>query len=72
MVKGKWITDWNPQDPSGKFNEPPTTFRDRVTADGKSVFKAEVGRYHLYVSLACPWAHRTLIMRELKGVEHDN
>jgi glutathionyl-hydroquinone reductase len=33
MVKGKWITDWNPQDPSGKFNEPPTTFRDRVTAD---------------------------------------
>ena len=68
MVKGKWTTDWNQQDRSGKFHETPTMFRDRVTADGSSKFKAEAGRYHLYVSLACPWAHRTLIMRELKGL----
>ncbi len=68
MIEGKWTTDGNQLDPSGKFNEIPTTFRDRVTADGSSGFKAEAGRYHLYVSLACPWAHRTLIMRELKGL----
>ncbi|QKQ72207.1 glutathione S-transferase family protein [Nostoc sp. TCL240-02] len=68
MVGGKWITDENEQNQSGEFHEMPTTFRDRVTADGSSSFKAETGRYHLYVSLACPWAHRTLIMRELKGL----
>ncbi|OUL28472.1 glutathione-dependent reductase [Nostoc sp. RF31YmG] len=68
MVAGKWITDKNEQNQSGEFHEIPTTFRDRVTADGSSRFKAEAGRYHLYVSLACPWAHRTLIMRELKGL----
>lgn len=68
MIEGKWTTDGNKSDPSGKFKETPTTFRDRVTADGKSGFKAEAGRYHLYISLACPWAHRTLIMRELKGL----
>ena len=68
MVEGKWITDGNKPDPSGKFKQIPTTFRHRVTADGSSGFKAEAGRYHLYVSLACPWAHRTLIMRELKGL----
>ncbi len=68
MVEGKWTTDRNDQDQSGKFNEKPTTFRDRVTSDGSSGFKAEAGRYHLYVSLGCPWAHRTLIMRELKGL----
>lgn len=68
MIEGKWTTDGNKPDPSGKFNRTPTTFRDRVTADGSSGFKAEAGRYHLYVSLACPWAHRTLIMRELKGL----
>jgi putative glutathione S-transferase len=69
MIQGKWTTDTNQSDPSGKFNATPTTFRFRVTADGKSGFKAEAGRYHLYVSLACPWAHRTLIMRELKGLQ---
>ncbi|MBD6616324.1 glutathione S-transferase family protein [Komarekiella sp. 'clone 1'] len=68
MVAGKWITDKNKQNQSGEFHEIPTTFRDRVTADGTSGFKAEAGRYHLYVSLGCPWAHRTLIMRELKGL----
>lgn len=68
MIAGKWTTNRNKSDSSGKFSEIPTTFRDRVTADGKSRFKAEAGRYHLYVALACPWAHRTLIMRELKGL----
>ncbi len=68
MIEGKWTTDRNKSDPSGKFKETPTTFRDRVSADGSSGFKAEAGRYHLYVSLGCPWAHRTLIMRELKGL----
>lgn len=68
MIEGKWTTDGNKSDPSGEFHEIPTTFRDRVSADGSSGFKAEAGRYHLYVSLACPWAHRTLIMRELKGL----
>ncbi|NJN85389.1 MAG: glutathione S-transferase family protein [Leptolyngbyaceae cyanobacterium SL_7_1] len=70
LVKGKWTTERNDHDPTGKFNEKPTTFRDRITADESSRFKAEAGRYHLYVSLACPWAHRTLIMRELKGLNH--
>ena len=43
-------------------------FRDTITKDGSGPFPAAAGRYHLYVSLACPWAHRTLIMRELKGL----
>jgi glutathionyl-hydroquinone reductase len=70
MVAGKWITDRNEQNQSGEFHEIPTTFRHYITADGSSGFKAEAGRYHLYVALACPWAHRTLIMREIKGL-HD-
>jgi putative glutathione S-transferase len=57
-------------DSIGQFHEKTTTFRDRVTADGSSGFKAEAERYHLYVSLGCPWAHRTLIMRELKGLQN--
>jgi putative glutathione S-transferase len=69
LVEGKWTTEWTERDTSGKFNRMPTKFRDRITADGKSGLKAEAGRYHLYVSLACPWAHRTLIMRKLKGLE---
>ncbi|NJL40414.1 MAG: glutathione S-transferase family protein [Leptolyngbyaceae cyanobacterium RM2_2_4] len=68
MIKGKWTTAGNRSDSSGKFNEIPTTFRDRVTADGSSGFKAEPGRYHLYVALACPWAHRSLLIREIKGL----
>jgi glutathionyl-hydroquinone reductase len=68
MVAGKWTTEWNERDQSGKFNRTPTKFRDRITADGSSGFQAESGRYHLYVSLACPWAHRTLIMGQLKGL----
>ncbi|MBM7048389.1 glutathione S-transferase family protein [Rhizobium lusitanum] len=57
----------------GTFKRRPSIFRNRITPDGVSAqgersFKAEPGRYHLYVSLACPWAHRTLIMRNLKGL----
>lgn len=69
MIQGEWKTERTDHDQSGKFKESPTTFRDRVTADGSSGFKAAAGRYHLYVSLGCPWAHRTLIMRELKGLQ---
>jgi len=68
LIKGKWTTGRKHADANGKFKEIPTTFRGRVTADGFSGFKAEARRYHLYVSLACPWAHRTVIMRELKGL----
>ncbi|MBD1866860.1 glutathione S-transferase family protein [Cyanobacteria bacterium FACHB-471] len=68
MVAGKWTAHRNQSDSDGKFEEIPTTFRDRVTADGSSGFKAEAERYHLYIALGCPWAHRTLIMREIKGL----
>ncbi|MBB3917759.1 glutathione S-transferase family protein [Rhizobium fabae] len=53
----------------GKLRRPPSVFRDWITAEPSSPFEAEPGRYHLYVSLACPWAHRTLIMRNLKGLD---
>jgi putative glutathione S-transferase len=68
MVEGKWTTDKNARDQIAKLAFMPTRFHAVVTADGKSGFKTEAGRYHLYVALACPWAHRTLIMRELKGL----
>lgn len=54
----------------GRFSRQESRFRDRVTADGSSGFPAAAGRYHLYVSLACPWAHRAIVVRELKGL-HD-
>ena len=53
----------------GTFVRQKIVFRDRITADGSSGFKAEPGRYHLYVSLACPWAHRAIIVRKLKRLE---
>ncbi len=56
-------------DDSGAFVRQDSRFRDRVTADGSSGFPAVAGRYHLYVSLACPWAHRAVILRELKGLQ---
>jgi putative glutathione S-transferase len=53
----------------GAWKRPQSRFRAHVTADGSSGFPAAAGRYHLYVSLACPWAHRTIIVRRLKGLE---
>lgn len=53
----------------GEFVRQQYTIRDRITADGSSGFPAEAGRYHLYVSLACPWAHRAIIVRRLLGLE---
>lgn len=54
---------------TGEFVRNPSSFRNWITRDGSSGFPAESGRYHLYVSYACPWAHRSLIMRKLKGLE---
>ncbi len=56
-------------DPEGAFVRQDSAFREWVTADGSSGFPAESGRYHLYVSLACPWASRAVIYRKLKGLE---
>ena len=69
MVGGEWRSGGVKTDERGAFRRAETSFRDRVTADGASGYKAEAGRYHLYVSLACPWAHRTLIFRSLKRLE---
>lgn len=76
LVEGKWHTDWyDTKSTNGKFVRKDAHFRNWVTKDGsagptgKAGFKAEPGRYHLYVSLACPWAHRTMIFRALKGLE---
>src|SRR5215467_7620202 len=54
---------------SGEFKRQEDAFREWVTNDGSTPYAAEAGRYHLYVSLACPWASRTVIFRKLKGLE---
>jgi putative glutathione S-transferase len=71
LVEGNWHTDWyDTKSSGGEFIRQDAQFRHQVTADGgEGSFKAEPGRYHLYVSLACPWAHRTLIFRKLKQLE---
>ncbi len=76
LVDGKWVEQGSVStQKSGQYKRAETSFRSWVTTDGstgssgRSGFKAESGRYHLYVSLACPWAHRTLIMRTLKGLK---
>jgi putative glutathione S-transferase len=67
---GLWHEGWYDTAASGgEFVRAESRFREWVTADGSSGFKAEPGRYHLYVSYACPWAHRTLIFRKLKRLE---
>ena len=68
MVEGKWTNEEYQQDQKGRFQRNPTTFRNQITADGSSGFPAVSNRYHLYVSYACPWAHRALIMLQLKGL----
>ena len=76
LVEGKWQDRWyDTKSTGGRFERSQAQWRDWVTRDGKPAegrtrgFKAEPGRYHLYVSLACPWAHRTLIFRALKKLE---
>ena len=69
VMNGKWETAPRKLDSKGRFIRADTQFRNWITADGSSEFSAEAGRYHLYVSWACPWAHRTLILRALKGLE---
>jgi putative glutathione S-transferase len=76
LVDGVWHDKWyDTAESGGRFVRKESQFRTWVTADGspgpsgKGGFKAEPGRYHLYVSLACPWAHRTMIFRALKGLE---
>lgn len=68
LIDGRWTSDELKTDGHGRFLREATLFRGKVSRDGSSGFQAEPGRYHLYVSFACPWAHRTLIMRELKGL----
>ena len=69
LVNGEWREEQAYADETGTFVPSKPYFRDWITADGASGYKAEPGRYHLYVSLACPWAHRTLIFRKLKKLE---
>ena len=76
LVDGIWRDEWYDTESSGgRFQRSVTAYRNWVTADGspgptgEGGFAAESGRYHLYVSYACPWAHRTLIFRALKGLE---
>lgn len=76
LQNGKWVDQWyDTASTGGRFVRKDSAFRSWVTADGSAGvsgnagFKAEKGRYHLYVSLACPWAHRTLIYRALKGLQ---
>ncbi len=59
----------NEQTDAGEFQRQDDAFRHWITADGRSGYPAEAGRYHLYVSLACPWAHRTIIVRTLKRLD---
>ncbi|MGX0891277.1 putative glutathione S-transferase [Pseudomonas sp. ADAK2 TE3594] len=74
LVEGRWQDQWY-ESKDGTFQREQAQRRHWLTADGKpgptgvGGFAAEAGRYHLYVSLACPWAHRTLILRKLKGLE---
>ena len=71
LVGGKWLEDDARQrnDAKGAFVRPDSSFRHGITRDGSSGFPAEAGRYHLFVAPSCPWAHRTLIVRRLKGLE---
>jgi len=76
LVDGKWHDVWyDTKATKGRFVRSESQFRNWLTADGsagpsgRAGFRAEPGRYHLYVSLACPWAHRVLLVRKLKGLE---
>jgi putative glutathione S-transferase len=68
LVNGQWTTEWIERNEQGQFQRMSTQFHHWITADGSSGFKAEAGRFHLYISLGCPWAHRTAILWKLKGL----
>ena len=72
LINGRWTDSELPEETSqtGQFRRADSVFRDRISAAGSSGFKAEPGRYHLYVAHGCPWAHRTLIYRALKKLEN--
>src|SRR5688500_15876726 len=77
LVKGKWVDEWyDTKSTGGSFVRTDAQFRNWITADGSpgptggGGFPAAADRYHLYASLACPWAHRALILRALKGLEN--
>lgn len=70
LVDGKWTDTWyDTKSTGGSFVRQASRFRDKVERTEGARFRPEAERYHLYVSLACPWAHRTLIVRALKGLE---
>ena len=76
LMKGQWVDEWyDTKNSGGEFRRQDSRFRSWLTPNGEAGpngepgFKAEKGRYHLYVSLACPWAHRTLIFRQLKQLQ---
>jgi len=70
LRNGRWHDGWyDTSKTAGEFVRAESRFRERVSADGASGYQAEPGRYHLYVSLACPWAHRTILYRSLKRLE---
>ena len=72
LINGRWSEERLPQETgkSGEFLRAESVFRKFITADGSSGYKAEAGRYHLYVTMGCPWAHRTLLFRAVKQLEH--
>jgi len=70
IVAGKWVDQWyDTKNNKGQFVRQDSMFRHTISEDSDSFYPAEAGRYHLYISLACPWAHRTLIFRQLKQLE---
>lgn len=69
LINGQWTREWTERDQQGQFRRMSTQFHHWISAEGASEFKAEAGRYHLYISLGCPWAHRTAILWKLKGLE---
>ncbi|MDA0990477.1 MAG: glutathione S-transferase family protein [Verrucomicrobia bacterium] len=70
LIDGQWHDVWyDTKSTGGRFERKASVFRNWISADGTTAYPAELGRYHLYLSLACPWAHRTLIFRTLKNLQ---
>ena len=71
LIEGRWREEELPQETGkrGEFERIDSVFRDRITGDGSSGYKAEAGRYHLYIAWNCPWAHRVLIYLALKKLQ---